>query len=78
MQSLGSDIRVIDSVIRYKAIPFTGTLSIITDIHIIRTLNRKSSSDDNHIFSSVRLLRFKRWFIQEFYTTGKPKFEGFI
>ena len=75
---LGSDIRVIDSVIRYKAIPFTGTLFYnYRHPYNLRTLNRKSSADDNHIFSECEIVEgLKDGLYKEFYTTGKPKFEA--
>ena len=61
---LGSDVQVIDSVVRYKALPFTGTLFY-------------NYADDNQVFSECEIVGgLKDGLYKEFYTTGKPKFEA--
>ena len=68
---------MIDSVIRYKALPFTGTLFYnYRHPYNLRTLNLTPSADDNQVFSECEIVGgLKDGLYKEFYTTGKPKLE---
>ena len=60
----GSEIQVIDSVIRYKAIPFTGTIFY-------------NYADDDQVFSECDIVDgLKEGVYKEFYSTGEVKFEA--
>ena len=60
----GSEIQVIDSVIRYKAVPFTGIIFYNYD-------------DDDQVFSECDIVDgLKEGVYKEFYSTGELKFEA--
>ena len=60
----GSEIQIIDSVIRYKAVPFTGTIFYNYD-------------DDDQVFSECDIVDgLKEGVYKEFYSTGEVKFEA--
>ena len=71
---------MIDSVIRYKALPFTGTLFYnYRHPYNLRTLNLTPSADDNQVFSECEIVEgLKDGLYKEFYTTGKPKLELYM
>ena len=73
------DIQLVDSVIRYKAVPFTGT---ILNHHIGSRANRGSWRDSlqdesKGIFSECKVVEgFREGLYREYYTTGSLKLEA--
>ena len=72
------DTQLVDSVIRYKAVPFTGTILKVITLVLIPISWRDSRQDESKgIFNECQVVEgFREGLYREYYTTGALKLEA--